>query len=75
MPNGRVTVQLEITAIIDCSDTGYLGLSETVQTHINKAKTDAQAWQFFIQRGGLEPELIRTRVKVLNVSIIPEESS
>lgn len=69
---GKVTVQLEITAVIDNTDTGYLGLGESVQKHIHKAQTDAQAWQFLVRRGSVEPEPIRAKVKVLSVAIIPE---
>jgi ribosomal protein S5 len=69
---GKVTVQLEITAVIDNSDTGYLGLGESVQKHISKATSDAQSWQFLIKRGATEPEPVKVRVKVLSVSIIPE---
>lgn len=72
MSKGKVTVQLEITAVIDNTDTGYLGLGETVQAHIHKSKTDAETWQFLVKRGALDPEPIRTRVKVLSVAIIPE---
>jgi hypothetical protein len=72
-PKGKVTVQLEITAVIDNTDTGYLGLGESVQKHIHKATTDAQAWQFMVKRGATEPEPIKARVKVLSVAIIPGE--
>jgi ribosomal protein S5 len=69
---GKVTVQLEITAVIDNSDTGYLGLGESVQKHISKAKDDARSWQFLVKRGATEPEPIQVKLKVLSVAIIPE---
>lgn len=71
---GKVTVSLEINAIVDNTDSGYLGLGESVHKHIHKAKTDAQAWRFLVQRGSLEPEEIRVRVNVVGVQIIPEQS-
>lgn len=73
MPDkGKVTVQLEITTVIDNTDTGYLGLGESVQKHIQKARDDARAWQFLVKRGATEPEPIQAKVKVLSVAIIPE---
>jgi ribosomal protein S5 len=72
MTKGKVTVSLAIDTVVDNTDTGYLGLGESVQKHISKATDDARTWKFFVQRGSLEPEEIKVRVKVMSVAIIPE---
>lgn len=69
----KVTISLEVKLIVEVTDDGYLGIGETVGKHLHKAKTDAQGWEYFVKRGALNPQPVRAQVKVLGVTIIPEE--
>lgn len=68
----KVTVTLQVNIVVDVSNSGYLGTNETVEKHIQLAKQNAQAWQFLIKEGSLDPKPVQAKVKVLGVSIIPE---
>ena len=76
MPSGKakVTISLVVNAIVEVTDDGYLGIQETVAKHIAKAENEARAWQWFVQKGGLEPEQIQARAKVNSVTIVPKEN-
>jgi hypothetical protein len=70
----KVTVALDIHAVVEVSDEGYLGLKASVQEHIDKAVKDAKGWRYFIQQGTLEPQPIRVSVEVRSVAITPAET-
>lgn len=71
MPNEKVVVSLDIKAVVEVADTGYLGLKASVQDHIDKAVKDATGWQWFVKQGMTDPEPLRVRVDVRGISIVP----
>lgn len=69
----KVNVSIEIKTMVEIVDEGYLGEGATVAEHIKHAREAAENWQWFVRKGGTEPHPIGVRLKVIGVTILPQE--
>jgi len=68
----RTTVSLQIQAVVDVTDAGYLGTGATVAEHIAWAEKDAKNWQWSVKKGSLDPQPVLVKTTVVAVSIVPQ---
>lgn len=74
-PQPKVTVALEIKTMVEISDEGYLGETATVMEHSKQAREQVEVWQWFVKKGGTDPQQVAVRVKVIGITILPRDGT